>query len=269
MAIDSAAKRASAIGTFTTPSLRLVVPDGSTDRASALGMFNGFTEAGADVTAPTVSSVTIGTNGTTLTINVSESCSIGAGGSSGVTVVASGGNASAEYASGSGSTAIVYTISRAIKSTETATLTYSQPGNGIEDAAGNDLVSFSGQAVTNNSTQNAAPTDISLSGSTVYTTGGLNATVGTLSATDVDYGEAFTFSLVAGAGSTDNASFNISGATLRCNDPDALGTSTRSIRIRATDSALNTYEEAFTINVTDEPTLSSSGRLHISIGISI
>lgn len=96
---------------------------------------------------------------------------------------------------------------------------------------------------------NSEPTDIALSNSTVYTTGGLNAVVGTLSAVDPDAGDTFTFALVAGTGDTDNASFNVSGSSLRCSDPSALGVSTRSVRIGVTDSASNTREEAFTIAV--------------------
>lgn len=227
-------------------------------------------ESGApDTTAPTLSSATLAANGTSLTLGFNESVSVGAGGNGGFAITPSGGSATVSYASGSGTTALVYTVSRALSSTETATIAYVQPGNGIEDAAGNDLASLSGYAVTNNSTQNAAPTDISLSGTTVYTTGGLNAVVGTLSATDADHGETYTYTLVAGTGDTDNASFNISGATLRCDDPSALGVSARSVRIRVTDSANNSREESFTINVIAEPTLSASGRLHISIGISI
>lgn len=96
---------------------------------------------------------------------------------------------------------------------------------------------------------NDAVSDISLSGSAVLVTGGLNAFVGTLSATGQN--EPFTFTLVAGTGDTDNASFNISGANLRCNDPSALGVGTYSVRIQAEDSATNTHADAFTITVVE------------------
>ncbi len=205
-----------------------------------------------DVTAPTFSSATVGTNGTTITIVFSEAVTFGAGGNGGLSLDATGGAASLTYSSGSGSDTLVYTASRTIKSTESfVDLTYTQPGNGIEDLAGNDLASFSGAPVTNNSTQNAAPTDISLSLNTIPETAGANAVVGQLSATDVDPGETFTYSLVAGAGDTNNASFNISGTSLRCNDPAALGPGTYSVRVRVTDSASNTYDEAFSVTVSD------------------
>ena len=44
---------------------------------------------------------------------------------------------------------------------------------------------------------------------------GANATVGTLSTTDPDAANTFTYTLVTGPGSTGNGSFNISGNTLR------------------------------------------------------
>lgn len=208
-------------------------------------------ESGGDTTAPTISTATIAAAGTSITLAFSETVTFGAGSNTGFALTATNGGASVTltYASGSGSSSLVYNTSRTIKSTEVLTLAYTQPGNGVEDAAGNDLVSFSGQSVTNSSTQNAAPTDISLSSTTTTTGSGLNATVGTLSTTDPDAGDTFTYSLVAGTGSTNNASFNISGASLRCNDPATLGVGTYSVRIQTSDSAANTYAEAFTISV--------------------
>jgi large repetitive protein len=97
---------------------------------------------------------------------------------------------------------------------------------------------------------NHAPTDISLSNSSVSTGGGVNAFVGTLSTTDEDVSDTFTYTLVAGAGSTDNASFNISGANLRANDAGALSAGTYSVRIQTSDG-LATYQEPFTITAVD------------------
>lgn len=47
------------------------------------------------------------------------------------------------------SNTLVYTISRPIGNSETLTLDYTQPGDGIEDGEGNDLLTFSGRPVTN------------------------------------------------------------------------------------------------------------------------
>lgn len=104
--------------------------------------------------APTLSARTINSAGTSLTLTGSEALSVGAGGSAGFTVNASGGAVTATYASGAGTSALVYTLSRTILSTETVTLDYTQPGNGLEATTGGaDLASFSAAAVTNNSTQ--------------------------------------------------------------------------------------------------------------------
>lgn len=62
-----------------------------------------------------------------------------------------GGAQSCTYSSGSGSTSLVYTCPQ-VYSGSTVTVSYTQPGDGWEDAAGNDVVTFSDQAVTNNST---------------------------------------------------------------------------------------------------------------------
>jgi hypothetical protein len=204
-----------------------------------------------DTTAPTLTSATIGTNGTSLTLVFAEAVTIGAGGNGGLSFTAAGGSATCTYSSGTGTDTLVYTLSRTIADTEVwAELDYTQPTNGIEDTSGNDVASFFDVPATNNSTQNAAPTDISLSISTIAEDAGLNTTVGQLSATDADYGDTHTFTLVAGTGDTNNASFTISGTSLICPDPATLGDGTYSVRVRATDSAANTFDKAFTITVT-------------------
>ncbi|MFO1369154.1 MAG: Ig-like domain-containing protein [Marinagarivorans sp.] len=106
---------------------------------------------------------------------------------------------------------------------------------------------------------NSAPTNISLSASTVNQSASANATVGTLSSTDPDSGNTFTYSLVSGTGSTDNASFNISGSSLRATSPSSLSAGSKSVRVRTTDQGGLTFEKAFTITVVDNvaPTVSS------------
>lgn len=204
-----------------------------------------------DTTAPTFVSGTIGTNGTTLTTVFSEAITIGADGSSGLSVSAPGGTATTTYVSGDGTDTFVWTLSRTIKSTETwSDVDFTQPGDGLQDTSGNALASFFDVPVTNNSTQNATPSDISLSISTIAEDAGLNTTVGQLSATDEDWGDTHTFTLVSGTGDTNNASFTISGTSLICPDPATLGDGTYSVRVRATDSASNTFDKVFSIIVT-------------------
>jgi hypothetical protein len=112
-----------------------------------------------DTDAPTMSTQAIGADGRTVTFTFSEAVTIGAGGNAGFTLT----NGDAEeislaYVSGAGSTTLTYQSSACIPSTDTfvAGLVYTQPTNGIEDLAGNDLASFTGagaKTVTNGSTQ--------------------------------------------------------------------------------------------------------------------
>jgi hypothetical protein len=105
---------------------------------------------------------------------------------------------------------------------------------------------------------NSAPTDISLSASSVNENVAGNSTVGTLSSTDPDAGDAFTYALVAGTGSTDNAAFSISGSALRITSgPDFETQSSYSVRVRTTDQGGLFFEKTFTItvnNVNEAPT---------------
>ena len=104
-------------------------------------------------------------------------------------------------------------------------------------------------SVTN---QNEAPTDIALSSSSIAENNAANATIGTLSSTDPDTGDTHTYTLVSGAGSTDNAAFNISGNNLRATAAlDFETKSSYSIRIRTTDAGGLTFDKVFTVSVTN------------------
>lgn len=115
---------------------------------------------------------------------------------------------------------------------------------------------------------NFSPTDISLSASSVNENVAGNTSVGSLSSTDPDVGNTFIYSLVSGIGSTDNASFNISGSSLRINNsPDYETKSSYSVRIRTTDQGDLYYEKSFTITINDLneiPTVTSSAATSIS-----
>ncbi|MFN9437114.1 MAG: cadherin domain-containing protein, partial [Planctomycetota bacterium] len=116
-----------------------------------------------------------------------------------------------------------------------------------------------------NSEFNRNPTDISLSSNSISENAGANATVGTLSTTDPDAGNSFTYTLVVGSGDADNGSFNINGNSLRATSSFDFETkSSYTIRIRSTDQGGLFTEKVFTItviNVNETPTdisLSSS-----------
>lgn len=101
---------------------------------------------------------------------------------------------------------------------------------------------------------NAAPTDISLSASSLAENTVAGQLVATLSATDANSADTHTYTLVAGEGDANNSMFVISGnelkvATVANYEADAA----LNIRIRITDSGVGrkTYEEAIEISVTD------------------
>ena len=105
---------------------------------------------------------------------------------------------------------------------------------------------------------NEAPTNIELSSRLIAENAGTNATVCTLSASDLDAGDTFTYTLVSGIGDADNSAFNISGATLRATDSfNFESKSSYTVRIRSTDQGGLFTEKAFTIevvNVNEVPT---------------
>ncbi|BBO80159.1 hypothetical protein DSCO28_07250 [Desulfosarcina ovata subsp. sediminis] len=103
---------------------------------------------------PTLSSATIGSDGDTWTLVFNKSVSIGTGGSGGfVATMTTAGTVNLTYSSGDESDTLVFTGDTTVNASDTGTLAYTQPGDGIEDGDGYDLATFSGTSVTNNSTE--------------------------------------------------------------------------------------------------------------------
>jgi hypothetical protein len=76
--------------------------------------------------------------------------------------------------------------------------------------------------------------------------------VGALDTVDADAGESFTYTLVSGTGSTDNASFTIDGNTLKTAASfNFEAKNSYSIRVRTADAGGLFTEKSFTIEVTD------------------
>ncbi|NML24689.1 DUF4347 domain-containing protein, partial [Zoogloea dura] len=100
----------------------------------------------------------------------------------------------------------------------------------------------------------ATPTlDGSTSDSLAQSTASAGATVGALAATDAETGS-LTYTLVSGAGSTDNARFSIDGGSLKVGG-SALEAGSYSVRVRVTDAgtpAAAWSEQVLTITVTDD-----------------
>lgn len=102
-------------------------------------------------------------------------------------------------------------------------------------------------AITN---ANDAPTDIALSNATVQEQQDAGTEVGTFSTTDEDAEDTHTYSLVAGDGDTDNASFSIAeNSLLTTASFDFDSQSSYSIRVRSADASGQAVEKAFTVTV--------------------
>ena len=108
---------------------------------------------------------------------------------------------------------------------------------------------------------NQAPTALAVSKLTILENQVSGSLIGLLSSTDPNKVEKFTYSLVTGAGSTDNSSFVVTGNELKTSSVfNYEAKNTYSIRLRTTDAGGLTLEQNFTINVEDvneQPTLNS------------
>lgn len=117
---------------------------------------------------------------------------------------------------------------------------------------------------------NTAPTNITLSHAEVAENLSVGAHVGTLSATDPDTGNTFTYALVPGPGDTDNARFQIVGDQFRTAQAfNYEAGSSYSVRVRVTDSGGLTFEKALTIqvtNVNEAPTADAGSALSAGEG---
>jgi hypothetical protein len=128
---------------------------------------------------------------------------------------------------------------------------------------------------------NEAPINFTLAGSgtgaSVNENNTANQVIGSFITSDPDAGQFYTYTLVAGTGSTDNSTFNISGADLRVTNANALNfesKSSYSIRVRVTDSGIpaQLLEKVFTItvnNIAEAPTSVSLSSSSVAEGAAI
>ncbi len=104
-------------------------------------------------------------------------------------------------------------------------------------------------AVTN---ANETPTDIGLSSSSIAENRAIGSLVGNFNTTDPDVGDSFTYTLVSGAGSVNNGSFDIvAGQLVTAASFDFETKSSYSIRVRSTDAGGLSTEKSVTISVTN------------------
>ena len=117
---------------------------------------------------------------------------------------------------------------------------------------------FSRQLTVNVLDSNDAPTSLSISADSVLERSPIGTYVADLSTSDEDATDQFTYSLVAGQGSADNALFRINGNLLEVDSVLAFNNGKkRFVRIRSSDQGGLSVEAAFVINiknVNDAPT---------------
>ncbi len=113
------------------------------------------------------------------------------------------------------------------------------------------FVEQSGTIAVNN--VNETPTALNLSANTIAENSVTGTSIGTFSTTDPDASNTFIYSLVAGTGSTDNASFAIVGNTLQSNAVfNFESRSSYSIRVRTADQGGLAFEQTFNVTVTNQ-----------------
>ncbi|MGM3309649.1 DUF4347 domain-containing protein [Anabaena sp. WFMT] len=109
---------------------------------------------------------------------------------------------------------------------------------------------------------NEAPTALSLSATSINENVAINSTVGTFSSSDPDSNETFTYSLVTGAGSTNNSSFTIVNNQLRLKiSPNFESKASYLVRVRSTDTGGLFTESPFTITINNLPTNTITGTI--------
>jgi hypothetical protein len=112
-------------------------------------------------------------------------------------------------------------------------------------------------------TSSCPPTDIALSNNTIQENMPIGTTIGTFSSTDPDGDTTFTYTLVNPTGYPDNASFTITGSTLKSAVSfNYEAKNSYHIRVRSTDPWGAYYEEVFSIriiDVNDAPVLAPIG----------
>ena len=99
---------------------------------------------------------------------------------------------------------------------------------------------------------NTAPTELALSNAGVAENEAVGTVVGAFSTTDADTGDMHTYTLVSGTDDTDNGKFTIMGSSLETNATfDYEVQSSQMIRVKTDDGNGGTFEQAFTISITD------------------
>lgn len=132
------------------------------------------------------------------------------------------------------------------------------------DAQGSSVTQFVAVSVTDG---NEAPTAIALSSVHFDEYIAAGTAVAGLFTSDPDARDSFSYSLVPGAGATDNTAFAISGSHLIIKaSPDFVTQSVYSIRVRSTDQGGLSTEQAFSLRVND---LNNAARISGTLSASV
>jgi autotransporter-associated beta strand protein len=151
---------------------------------------------------------------------------------------------------GSGSSYVLGGLSEATTRGGSYSIALKTTQTGIADSAGTSVSGATSTSFT--VAPGSPPSDVVLSKSTVAENAPTQTLVGTLSTTDSDIGDTFSYALVTGAGDTDNALFAISGDQLLSKATfDYETRNSFSIRVRTVDSSGLTFEEPLAVSVTD------------------
>ncbi|GAB5525207.1 MAG: hypothetical protein Roseis2KO_30790 [Roseivirga sp.] len=135
-----------------------------------------------------------------------------------------------------------------VEANETLTVAMS----GLSTALAVDISNVATVTIINDDFNNA-PTDITLSATSIAENNALDATIGSLTTTDADAGNTHSYGLVAGEGDEDNASFLIDGTTLKANNSsfNFEDRDSYSIRVQTDDGEGGTFQKAFTLSITN------------------
>ncbi len=143
-------------------------------------------------------------------------------------------------------------------SSENATAMVDIAAEVATDAAGNANTASNQLTLSFNS----SPTDITLSNAAISENNTIGDLIGEFSTTDADVDDTHVYTLVAGTGDTDNASFTIDGANLRAAEAFDFETKdSYSIRVRTDDGRGGVFDKTFAISISNvgEPKVEISG----------
>ena len=191
-----------------------------------------------DATAPSVSGVAGTHSSTTATITGSTD----EAGTVYCTVDTSGATVSPSTVKSTGQSTAVATAG-----SFTATVTVGSVDGKSAYCVGED--GFGNLGSTTSGSFGNAPTDISLSSSTIAENSAVGTEVGTLTTTDVDVGDSFTYAITT---QDVSAAFQIAGDKLQVGSGtvDFETTPTLSVTVRTTDSGGLTFDKALAVTVT-------------------